>query len=138
MANEALSEAVKAVIAKAKEGGLDEGYAGYKALFASPAFASYRPEDQRLALRLMVLLKGAPQVPTAAMKEAHRVAAGLLTALVSAHAEPADHELLGVCHVVLGDEASAAAVFRAGLDLERARDPQSKLCGTLMKRVSTV
>ena len=138
MANEALSEAVKGIIAKAKEGGLDAGYEGYKALFASPAFASYRAEDQRVALRLMVLMKGTPQVPTAAMKGAHGVAAGLLTALVSAHAEPSDHELLGMCHVVLGDEASAATVFRAGLDLERARDPQSKLCGTLMKRVSMV
>jgi len=138
VANEALSEAVKGIITKAKEGGLDAGYAGYQALFASPEFATYRVEDQRAALRLMVLMKGVPQVPTAAMKEAHSVAAGLLKGLVSAHAEPSDHELLGVCHVVLGDEASAAAVFRAGLDLERARDPQSKLCGTLMKRVSMV
>lgn len=138
MANEALSEAVKGIIARAKEGGLDAGYEGYKDLFASPAFASYRPEDQRLALRLMVLMKGAPRVPTAAMKEAHHVAASCLAGLVSAHGEPSDHELLGVCHVVLGDEASAGAAFRAGLELERARDPQSKLCGTLMKRVSTV
>jgi len=138
VANEALSEAVKGIIARAKEGGLDAGYQGYRELFASPAFAGYRPEDQRLALRLMVLMKGAPQVPTAAMKDAHGVALGLLTGLVSAHAEPADHELLGLCHVVVGDEASAGAVFRAGLELERARDPQSKLCGTLMKRVSMV
>lgn len=138
VANEALSEAVKGIITKAKTGGLDAGYEGYRDLFASPAFASYRAEDQRVALRLMVLMKGAPQVPTPAMKEAHAVAATLLTGLVSAHAEPSDHELLGLCHVVLGDEASAAAVFRAGLDLERTRDPQSKLCGTLMKRVSMV
>ena len=72
------------------------------------------------------------------MTEAHRAALGLLSALVSGHAEPADHELLGICHLVLGDEPSAAAVFRAGLALERERDPQSKLCGTLMKRVSMV
>ena len=39
---------------------------------------------------------------------------------------------------VLGDEVSASRVFRAGLALERAKDPQSKLCGTLMKRVSMV
>jgi hypothetical protein len=43
-----------------------------------------------------------------------------------------------MCYVVLGDEPKAGAVFRAGLELERARDPQSKLCGTLMKRVSMV
>jgi hypothetical protein len=138
VANEALSEAVKGIIARAKEGGLDAGYQGYRELFASTAFAGYRAEDQRQALRLMVLMKGAPRTPTAAMKDAHGVAAGLLAALVSAHAEPSDHELLGICHVVLGDEPSASAVFRAGLELERARDPQSKLCGTLMKRVSMV
>ena len=138
MANDALSDAVKRIIAGAKEGGVDVGYQGYRELFASPAFAGYRAEDQRQALRLMVLMKGAPRPPTPAMKEAHLAAVDLLTALVSAHAEPADHELLGICHVVLGDESKAAAVFRAGLTLERARDPQSKLCGTLMKRVSMV
>ncbi len=138
MANAVLSEAVKRIIAGAKEGGADAGYQGYRELFASPEFAGYRAEDQRLALRLMVLAKGAPATPTDAMKEASRVAAKLLTALVAAHAEPADHELLGICYVVLGDEAQAGATFRAGLDLERKRDPQSKLCGTLMKRVASV
>jgi hypothetical protein len=138
MANEALSESVKRIIGKAKEAGVDAGYEGYRELFASPAFRGYRAEDQRQALRLMVLMKGAPQTPTAAMKEAHGVAAELLTGLVAAHAEPADHELLGLCYVVLGDEPKASTVFRAGLELERARDPQSKLCGTLMKRVSMV
>lgn len=138
MANEALSESVKRIISTAKEAGVDAGYEGYRALFASPAFESYRAEDQRQALRLMVLMKGAPQAPTAAMKGAHAAAASVLTALVAAHVEPADHELLGICYVVLGDEPKAGAIFRAGLELERARDPQSKLCGTLMKRVSMV
>jgi hypothetical protein len=138
MANEALSEAVKRIIGGAKEGGIDAGYQGYGALFASPEFAGYRAEDQRQALRLMVLMKGAPQPPSDAMKQAHGVAVERLTALVAAHAEPVDHELLGLCYVVLGDEPSAGAVFRKGLDIERQRDPQSKLCGTLMKRVSMV
>ncbi len=138
MANEALSDAVKRIIGAAKEGGVDAGYQGYRALFASPEFAGYRAEDQRQALRLMVMMKGAPQPPSPAMKDAHGVAVERLTALVAAHAEPADHELLGLCYVVLGDEPSAGTVFRKGLDLERQRDPQSKLCGTLMKRVSMV
>jgi hypothetical protein len=86
----------------------------------------------------MVLMKGAPKPPTADMVEAHGAALTALRTLVEAHREPADHELLGLCHVVLGDEASASSVFRAGLSLERERDPQSKLCGTLMKRVSMV
>ena len=138
VANEALSESIKRIIARAKEGGLDAGYNGYRELFASPTFAGYRVEDQRQALRLMVFMKGTPQPPTPAMKDAHSAALGLLTAIVSAHAEPADHELLGICHVVLGDETSAGAVFRAGLAIERERSPQSKLCGALMKRVSMV
>jgi hypothetical protein len=138
VANDALIESVKRIMAQAKEGGLDAGYQGYRELFASTAFAGYRVEDQRQALKLMLLMKGAPKPPSAAMTEAHRAALGTLSALVSGHAEPADHELLGICHLVLGDEASAGAVFRAGLTLERERDPQSKLCGALMKRVSMV
>jgi hypothetical protein len=138
VANSELIEAIKGIIVLAKEQGLDAGYHGYRELFASGAFAGYRDEDQRQALRLMVLMKGAPQPPTEAMMGAHGAALELLTKLVSTHAEPADHELLGICHVVLGDEPSAGAVFRAGLAIERERSPQSKLCGTLMKRLSMV
>jgi hypothetical protein len=87
-------------------------------------------------MRLMISMKNTPKPATQAMVEAHRAAAALLTGLVAAHREPADHELLGICHVVFGDEAGASEVFRAGLALERERDPGSKLCGTLMKRVS--
>ena len=138
MANEELVRSVKEIIGRAKTGDTDGAYLGYRDLFANPAFASYRVEDQRQALQLMVLMKGAPKPATPAMLEAHGAARGLLTTLVAAHAEPSDHELLGICHVVLGDEASASDVFRAGLAIERVRDPQSKLCGTLMKRVSMV
>lgn len=123
---------------RAKNGDADGAYRGYRDLFASPEFAGYRVEDQRQALQLMVLMKGAPKPATPPMLEAHGAARGILSGLVAAHSEPSDHELLGICHVVLGDEASASDVFRAGLAIERARDPQSKLCGTLMKRVSMV
>lgn len=138
LANEDLVRSVKDIIGRAKNGDVDGAYQGYRDLFLSPVFAAYRVEDQRQALQLMVLMKGAPKPATPAMLEAHGAARGILSGLVSAHAEPSDHELLGMCHVVLGDEASASDVFRAGLALERARDPQSKLCGTLMKRVSMV
>jgi hypothetical protein len=137
-ANEELVRSVKEIIGRAKSGDMEGAYRGYRDLFASPAFAGYRVEDQRQALQLMVLMKGAPSPATATMVEAHRAAQGLLSGLVQSHAEPSDHELLGICHVVLGDEASASTVFRAGLAIERERDPQSKLCGTLMKRVSMV
>jgi hypothetical protein len=138
MANEALVQTVKNIVALAKNGKVDESYAGYKELFASPAFTTYRPEDQRQALKLMVLSKGAPRQATPMMVEAHRAALGPLTELVSAHSDPVDHELLGICHVMLGNEDSASAIFRAGLAIERARNPQSDLCGELMKRISLI
>ncbi|MET0790962.1 MAG: hypothetical protein ABW061_05530 [Polyangiaceae bacterium] len=138
MANEELVRSIKDIVGRAKNGDAEGAYRGYRDLFASPAFAGYRVEDQRQALQLMVLMKGAPKPATPIMIEAHGAARGILSGLVSAHAEPSDHELLGICHVVLGDEASASTVFRAGLALERVRDPQSKLCGALMKRVSMV
>lgn len=138
VANEELVRSVKEIVGRAKLGDLAGAYQGYRDLFSSPAFAGYRVEDQRQALQLMVLMKGAPKPATPAMIEAHAAARGLLTGIVATHAEPSDHELLGICHVVLGDEASASTVFRAGLAIERERDPQSKLCGMLMKRVSMV
>jgi len=55
---------------------------------------------------------------------------------VSKHNDPADYEMLGMCHVVVGDEAAAGAAFRAGLDLERASNAQSDLCGAFMRRIS--
>lgn len=137
MANEILVQSVKDIAGKAKAGDMEGAYLGYRDLFASEAFASYRVEDQRQALRLMILAKGLPARPTAAMEEAYRAASTLLSGMLQ-HGEPADHELLGVCQVMLGDEAGASETFRAGLAIERQRDPQSKLCGTLMKRVSMV
>jgi hypothetical protein len=138
VANEELVRSVKEIVGRAKTGDLEGAYTGYRDLFVSPAFAGYRVEDQRQALQLMVLMKGAPKPATPAMNAAHGAAKSLLTGLVATHGEPSDHELLGICHVVLGDEASASTVFKAGLTIERERSPQSKLCGALMKRVSMV
>jgi hypothetical protein len=138
MANEALVAAIKDIMGLAKAGKTDEAYAAYAQLYASPAFAEYRPEDQRQALKLMVLAKGIPFPPTPPIVSAHKAAHGPLQALVNAHKEPADYEMLGMCQVKMGDEAAAALTFKTGLDLERERDPQSKLCGTLMKLVASV
>ena len=138
MANEALVAAIKQILARGRGGDLDQAYLGYKELLSAPNFTSYRPEDQRQALRLMILAKNAPRTPTAAMVEAHRAAVPALTELVSVHQEPADHEMLGVCHLVLGNEESASNIFRAGLAIERARSPGSDLCGELMKRISLI
>jgi hypothetical protein len=136
MANEALVTSVKAIVANVRAGKPDEAYAGYRALFSSPAFRTYEVADRRQALKLMILAKGIPQIPGPAIVEAHRAAIEPLTEMVSTHNEPADYEMLGMCHVVVGNEAGAAAVFRAGLTIERERNAQSDLCGALMKRVS--
>jgi hypothetical protein len=136
VANPVLVNRLKEIVGRAKGGDLDAAYDGYRDLFASEDFTGHPVEDQRQALRLMISMKNAPRPATPAMVEAHHAASVLLSGLVAAHREPADHELLGLCHLVAGDEAGASSVFRAGLALERDRDPQSKLCGTLMKRVS--
>jgi hypothetical protein len=138
MANEQLVATIKQIMGLAKGGKLAESYAAYRELFASPVFPTYRPEDQRQALKIMILAKGAPRPPTPAMIDAHRAAVVPLTELVSAHGEPSDHELLGICHLMLGNEESASRIYRAGLALERERNPQSDLCGELMKRISLI
>lgn len=129
---------VKAIISSGKNGTPDAPYLGYRDLFTDAAFLTYRPEDQRQALRLMVLAKNAPRTVTPAMREAHEAALMPLTELVSTYGEPTDHELLGVCHLFLGHEQAASSILRAGLTLERERNPQSDLCGELMKRVSLI
>jgi hypothetical protein len=136
LANDTLVQAIKALMVRAKDGDLEGVYRGYRELFTAPAFFDYRVEDQRQALRLMIVTKGAPTKPTPAMVEAHRAAISPLKRIVEVHREPKDHELLGICHVVVGDEATASAIFKAGLAIERERSPQSDLCGALMKRVS--
>ena len=131
-----LVAAIKAIMGSARAGDLDAAYNGYRALFASAAFQASEANDQRPALRLMVHAKGVPDPPTAAMVAAHRAAMVRLKELVAQHGEPADHEMLGMCLVATGDEKGASEVFRAALAIERERNAQSDLCGTLMKRVS--
>jgi len=136
MPNEALVSAVKAIVADARAGKVDSAYDGYRALFSSSAFVTYDAQDQRQALRLMIHAKAVPDPSAPPVVEAHRAAIVPLTELVSRHGEPGDYEMLGMCHVAVGNEVGAGAVFRAGLAIERERSPQSDLCGALMKRVS--
>jgi hypothetical protein len=135
VANEALVKSVKEIAAASKAGNAEGAYQGYRDLFASEAFAGYRVEDQRQALRLMILAKGVPAQPTPTMTEAYQSAMSCLARMMPL-GDAGDHELLGVCQLMLGDEASANATFRTGLAIERQRNPQSNLCGSLMKRVS--
>jgi hypothetical protein len=138
MTKDDLVKQVKTIVALARGGNLDEAYAGYRALFSDPGFLAQRPEDQRQALKLMVHAKVQVREPTPAMIEAHRAALMPLTELVSSWGEPGDHELLGTCHVLLGNLQSASAIYRAGLAVERERNPGSDLCGELMKKISLI
>jgi hypothetical protein len=136
MSKEVLVNAIKRIHTLAREGRVEDAYMGYGELFDSPEFSACRPDDQRQALRLMILAKGVPEKPSAAMTRAHRSAVRPLTELVSIHGEPADFEMLGICHVLLGNVESADRIFRAALAMERERNPGSDLCGALMKRIS--
>ena len=137
MSKEALVGAVKEIITLSRSGDAEGSFDGYKALFSQPDFSSNRPEDQRQALKLLVLAKrGGPKSDK--LVEAHRAAIPALTDLVSTHNEPEDYEMLGLCHLAIGNEAAAANLFREGLTLERARNAGSDLCGRLMTRISAL
>ncbi|MBK8257138.1 MAG: hypothetical protein IPK82_31260 [Polyangiaceae bacterium] len=138
MTKDELVASIKAVVSQARAGKLDEAYAGYRAIFSNPAFLEQRPEDQRQALKLMVHAKVPIRETTPVMVEAHRAALMPLTELVSRYGEPVDHELLGMCHVLLGNHDSASMIYRAGLAIERERNPGSDLCGELMKKISLI
>jgi hypothetical protein len=135
--NEALVASLKKIMTLSKNGRAADAYQEYATLFSSTAFGEYRIEDQRQALKLLVLSKSHP-TDAAAVEAAHRAALRRLEALVAQAHEPADQEMLGIAHLVLGNEKAASAAFQAGLDTERARNPQSDLIATLMRRVSSI
>ena len=136
--NEALRSTLKKIALLVRSGKTTEAYAGYAELFDSAPFADYRPDDQRQALRLMVLSKSPPAEKSEAVLAAHRAAVARLEALVTALQDPLDYEMLGVAQIVLGDEAAAESALRTGLDIEREKNPSSDLCGTLMRRLSAL
>jgi hypothetical protein len=137
MSKEALKEALKQIMAQSRGGDAEGSYDGYKALFEDPIFAANKPEDQRQVLKLLVLAKRTGQ-PSEKLVAAHRAAIGPLTELVSTLNDPEDYEMLGVCHLVVGNEQAASNMLRQGLTLERERNAQSDLCGRLMTRISQI
>ncbi len=138
MATEALVQRVKEIIGLGRAGKVDEAFNAYAELYRSPVFRTYPMEEQRHAIKLVVNAKIPPAHPAPSMVEAYRAAMGPLTEILGALGEPQDFELLGICHVVIGEDARAGELFRTGLKLERDRDPQSNLCGSLMKWVAAV
>ena len=137
MTKDELVQKVKSVMALWKDAKHEDAYKAFASIFADAGFVKNRPEDQRQALKLMVHARNAPK-PTPAMVEAHRAAVAPLTELVSLHNEPADYEMLGMCHEMIGNAESASNMYRAGLKIERERSPSSDLCGALMRRVSLI
>ncbi len=137
MSKEALVGAVKQIVATSRGGDVEKSFDGYKELFSAPWFVQNKPEDMRQALKLLVLAKRTGQ-PSAKCVDAHRAAIGPLTELVSTHNDPEDYEMLGICHLLIGNEQAASNMFRQGLTLERERNPASDLCGRLMTRVSQI
>ncbi len=135
--NEVLASALKKILVLARNGRTDEAYDEYGGLYGSVPFADYRPEDQRQALRLMVLAKSPPP-PTDATKAAYRKALERIDVLVAALNEPVDLELLGAAHAYLGNVEAAQDAFKRGLEIERGRNPGSDLCGNLMRRLSAI
>jgi hypothetical protein len=135
--NQVLVAALKKIALLSRNGRTDEAYREYATLFSSTAFSEYRPDDQRAALKLMVLAKSPPAV-TDIVRDAHRAALVRIEALVKELSEPADFELLGVTQIVLQNSTAANEAFTKALSIERANNPQSELCGSLMKRVAAL
>jgi hypothetical protein len=104
------------------------------ALFKSPLFVDCSLEDQRQALTLLrVLSKTA--TPSETLQEALRVARDRAAGLAERTRDPADYELLGLCHVSLDEPTAALESFRRGLELEQSRSTESELCARLAKHI---
>lgn len=137
MPNPVLIARIKEIIGLAKRGKVPEAYGEYAALFTSQSFLACSIDDRRATIKLVVSAKVPPNNPAPHVVGAYRAAMRALEEAIGAAAEPADFELLGICCMVVGDEKRAGDLFRTGLRLERARNPQSDLCGSLMKWVAT-
>jgi hypothetical protein len=138
MSKEVLVAAVKNAVALSRGGKHEEAFLEYGKLYASPAFMKNRPEDQRQALKLLILAKRPGMKTTEVLLNAHRAALEPLTELVSRYNEPEDYEMLGACHALIGNEQNAAKIFKEGIRIERDRNAGSDLCGSLMTRLSAL
>lgn len=134
---DAIKSAVKSAVALAREGRWEDFYARYTQLFQSEAFAQNRSEDQRQALKLMILTKGLPPPTTEQGVQAYQAAWYALSRLIEQHHDPRDYELLGLVHLRLEDEDGARKVFQAGLELARTAS-DSDLCGAFLRHLSTL
>jgi hypothetical protein len=130
-----IKSAVKEAIALAREARWDEFYATYAQLFHTPAFAENREDDQRQALRLMIMTKGLPAPSTSAGVQAYQAAWYALTRLLNTHHDARDYELLGLTHLRLGDEEGARKLFQTGHEAAIAAN-DGELCGAFLRHLS--
>jgi len=137
MSKEFLVTAVKQIMAQSRGGDVEGSFDAYGKLYGAPEFMANKPEDMRQALKLLILAKRFGN-QSQRLIEAHRAAIPALTELVSTHNEAEDYEMLGICHLLIGNDAAASNMFRQGLALERAKNPASDLCGRLMTRVAAI
>ncbi|CAN5515288.1 hypothetical protein BH09MYX1_BH09MYX1_41960 [soil metagenome] len=135
--NERFVEAVKRIVLVLKSGRTDEGYQQYADLLTAASFAAYRPDDQRQALKMLLLAKP-PALRTDPVSAAYRAAISRIQELIDAHADAADYEMLGVAQLQLDEKGAAVTAFEVALKLERARNPTSDLVSNLERRLSQV
>lgn len=148
MTKDELVGVVKQIMGHFRDGKNQAAYEAFAELLQRPTYGQLRPEDQRQALKLLIQGKrselgmhrelNASDPLDASILTSHRAALMPLTELVSTLSDPEDFELLGMVHQRLGNLESASSIYRAGLQLERERSPQSDLCGALMTRLSSI
>jgi hypothetical protein len=136
--NEALVAALKNIAHLARNGRTEDAYRAYSALYSSVPFAQYSPEDQRLAVRLMLLAKAPPTMKSDAVFAAHHAAVARLEALISSSRDPADYELLGVACIVLGDPDAAEAALEAGLEIAVEKNNDAALTERIKRRLGAL
>ena len=135
--DERFVEAVKKIVLVLKSGRTDDGYQQYADLLRAGSFTQYRPDDQRQAIKMLLLAKP-PAVRTEPVSAAFHAAIDRIQALIDAHADPADYEMLGVARLHLEEKEAAHTAFEVALKLERARNPASDLVSNLERRLSQV
>jgi hypothetical protein len=130
-----LAPSLKKALELGKLGQLSEAFLECALVLEGAAFPGHPPMEQRHALRLLFVLER-PTAPSDAVRRAQRAGKRRASALVEQFGDPADYELLGLCQAALEEPTAAAESFKKGLELERARNPNSDLCARLTKHAS--
>jgi hypothetical protein len=134
---EAMVAELKRIVGLLKKQSVDEAYRAFESLYAADKFATFRVEDQRQALKIMVL-RQAPSPAPESVVDAYLHAITHLQRLVETSGDAGDFEMLGLAHLVIDDTETASKMFQQGLAIEREKNPSSELCGRLMKHVSSI